>query len=369
MKKYARILSVLLPVTLATGAVFLARRFEQSHFHPSGVSGMPGKAIPSFRPAEVRSIEFRFRSVEPLTLVLKDGRWLIRRNGHPDAPAAAGKIATLLDRLADLSPVRELRAGTEKELGELALADYALAGPASGYRTVLRNGSGKVLLSVMFGAAHYRDPEQFGNYAMQQPDGRYLRVDASDKPGKYRVFLIPGVFEQCIPHAGTWLEHLRIASFEDPLLLRWSEHGKTIWEIRRDKNTQEYRLNIPENKRLSMAKTDRKIKLLTGPFTRDVAAASALFHPDSELMIECGNGFTYILEIQNSSRQMDRLAKLNIAFDGKKVLPRKGENTSALAQRKQFLARRASAEQSLFEGRTYILQPNVISIVSEEPGD
>lgn len=366
MRKHAHLFFALLLIALATGAVFFARRFEHARFRDPASIEILKKVMPAFRPADVRSIEFQFRAIT-LELNLKNGYWAVVREDRPPAPAAAGKIATLLNRLSELAPIRELPAASEKDLGELALADYKPGGSASGCRTIIRGENGKILQDLMFGAAHYRGPEQFGNYSMRQPDGRYLRVNTPEHPEKYRVFLIPGVFEQCVPHAGTWLEHLRFATFEEPLLLRWTEHGKTIWEIRRGRNT--YRLNIPDNLRLSNTKTERKIKLLTGAFTRDSAPKDVPFRPGAELRAECGNGFTYILETQDSPREMERFARLKIEFDKKKVLPRAGENTSSLAQRKDLLAKRAAAEQTFWGGRIYVLQPNTISIIAEIPGE
>ncbi len=369
-RRFRFMLCLLIPATLLA---LLAKCSEVYRERSTGVI-RSAAALPEFRTEDVRRIEFRFGAMPPLQLILKDGSWIVKAEGKPEVYASSGKIAELIGDLKQARLLREIPVHDEAAADSLALSPFRKEKDTGkmyyGSEIKVYGDGEKVLLDMMFGNAHYKPVEQIaGNYSMQTPDGRYIRID---RDGASSYYLISRVFAECVPMSGLWVEQLRMNSMAAPVLFRY-ETKKTdgtaeiCWQLEPiRKNT--YLLTVPQNVKTDLRGVDKKLKLLAGPFTRDIAGTDTVFRADSVLTLAMTNGFTYILECQDDPlREMRRFGSLTIQFDPEKVQQNPGETAEALEQRKAYLQKQADIEKRWFGNRIFVLQPDVINMIKEIP--
>lgn len=369
MKKLLFPILLIAAATIAAIAAHLNERTQIRRISTDGSRTM----LTDLQPSRAARIELRFGANAPLVIDRKGDNWIVHAQGCPDTFADPRNVADFLDSLANTRVLREIIPSKE-DLNELALSDYQpkVKGSRSGFEVRITDPDGKTLVDMMLGIAHYKPAEMISDhYSMQSPDGRYVRI--TDPNGERHVFLIPRIFEKCLPFSGAWIEHLRLCSFSNPDLIRYTKSDpsgakpQTVWEIVR--KGAAYQLTVPAGKKLNGHKTDAVLKLLTGSFTRDIAPSRAVFASDSEITLQLINGFTYTLEMQSAPDEMKRYGRLHIVFDPAKVIRLQGESDAAFAERTGKLAQRAELEKQWFEGRIYVLQPDVIKYMSEIPGE
>ncbi len=361
-------------LTFATVMALLARCSEVYQERSTGLI-RSASALPEFNTEEAGMIEFRFGAMAPVRLILKDGSWVVQADGKPEVYANAGKIAELISDLKQARLLREILIQDEEAAASLALSDYRADRTVQpgqySYGAEVRiygKNKEKLLLDMMLGNAHYKPVEIIAdNYSMQSPDGRYIRIN---EKGKKSCYLISRVFAECIPMSGLWVEQLRMNTLDVPLSLQYKSvkgEKNVIWQV--DLTGEDsYGLTVPSGKMIDLHSIDRKLKLLAGAFTRDIAGKNVEFQPDTVLTLVLANGFTYTLEMQDDpAQEMRRFARLNIAYDENAVRSKPGETAENLAKRKKYLQQKAEVEKKWFGGKIFILQPNVINIVKEIP--
>jgi len=330
--------------------------------------------LADFKIEDVFAIEFRYAALPPVRIDIEGGKWMVYTDGKPAVTADPAKVVGLLNELNSTTLLREIKVEPGKET-ELALADFALEKPAqrSGYEVRIYGKDGRILLDIMLGDAHFKPAEKISDrYALQSPDGRYVRVNEPD--GTHACYLISRIFETCFPYSGHWIEQLRILTFDIPERISYFEKNeesgkmKVHWSVRRKSGPGTYYLETPKGKTLKPKKLDTMIKLLINPFTRDIAPEGVDFKPDSKYEIVLANHFTYTLEMQDSDKEMKRYARLTVTFEPEKLTQKSGETMQAFQVRKEELVKRLAYEKEHFEGRIFVLRPNIINILREIPG-
>lgn len=378
LKKISRRLIVISALVIfATLAALLAQCGEQYREQATGaVRSVSG--LPDFKTEDVRAIELRFGAAPPVRLVLRNNVWKVQTDKKPEMFANARKIAELLNELNRTRLLRELYLTDEAAAEQLALADYQKGKTVRNARTgknmtyygceLLIYGADekRPLLNMMCGNAHYKPAEMIsGNYSMQTPDGRYIRLTGAD--GRKSYFLISRIFEECFPMSGLWIEQLRCNSFDAPRSIRYSKKDKTVWQVK-GLSGRNFYLAEPAGKKLAHQNIDSKLKLMFSPFTRDIAPEGTVFTPDSTLEIDLENGMNYVIRMQDDPvNEYKRLCSMTVTFDAAKLVRKSGETDEQFEKRKRILTHDAAVEKEWFEGKIFILQPNVIRILEEIP--
>ncbi len=372
-RRFRIMLGLLIPATLLAVLAGFSETYREKQ------TGLIRSALslPDFKTEDIRKIEFRFGAMPPLQLVLQNGNWIVRAENKPEIYANSRKIAELISDLKRARLLRELYIQDEAAADSLALSDYkegkTVLDPETkrprlyyGAEVKIFGADQKILLDMMCGNAHYRPMEMVAeNVSMQSPDGRYIRIIRN---GKKSCYLISRIFEECIPMSGLWVEQLRLNAMDEPVSIRYTAKDTAVWEMKLAPDGKQYFLSVPD-KTLNQRSIAQKLQLLSGAFTRDIANTGTDFKPDSALILELKNGFTYTIRFQDDPRnEMRRFGQLDISFDPEKVRQKPGESPENLEKRKKFLAQEAEVEKHWFGGKTYILQPNVINIIREVPG-
>lgn len=335
--------------------------------------------MPSFSPESVTKIEIGFGPEDKKLLLFRSAdSWRLRFPGRPEFYASSTKLAVFLESLSKTKFLREFSLEPQ-EAETLSLADYqegkALNTDKStgryqyyfGVSLKLFDKNDKKLLDIMLGAAHYK-PEEIlsAGQSMQVPDGRYLRVNLPN--GEKHYLLMSQLFEQCAPMPGLWIEHLRFNTMSQPVQMEFLRNRTSVWQLKQAEDGA-YGLLVPAGSKLASGEIEKKIKLLSGAFTRDLAPADAIFTPDCKLILEMNNGFTYTLEMQDSRyNEMQRYARMKIHFDAEKVHRLKSETEEQFSVRTDRLRKNAEIEKKWFEKHLFVLQPDVITILEKIPG-
>ena len=84
--------------------------------------------------------------------------------------------------------------------------------------------------------------------------------------------------------------------------------------------------------------------------------------------IHLNNGFSYKLEMQDSRYDQFRMGRLTIDFRKDRVLRMANESDQAYAERIKHLEQQLAIEKKWFEGKIFVLQPDVITILESVPG-
>lgn len=360
-------------LVLISSAIALTAHFYEQRQGGVRTAEKTRTHLADFSSEDVREIEFRYAKLPPVRIVLENGAWVVRSEGKPVTFADPRKVSDLLGGLTGTRLLREIKMEPDTE-SELALAEPDAAGEEqrSGFEMCVYGENGKKLLDVMLGDAHYRPAERISErYSMQAPDGRYVRIREPD--GTRGYYLISRIFETCFPYSGHWIEQLRAVSFDIPdriIFLETDENGQEQirWSVRRKASGNAYYLENPKGMTLKPQRLDAMLKLLAGPFTRDIAPVKANFKPDSKFVLALQNGFVYTLEMQDSNAEMQRLVRFSIHYEPEKIPAGSGESGPARQQRLENLRKQYELEKEHFAGKLYVLQPNVIKILRAIPG-
>ena len=371
-RQWRRTVSALVLVLAASAIAFAAHLYERRQ-GGAETAEKTRTRLADFSGEDVREIEFRYAKLPPVRIVHENGTWVVRTEGKPVTFADPRKVSDLLDGITGTRLLREIKIepGAESELA-LAEPEDAGKGRRPGFEMLVYGKNGRKLLDAMLGDAHFRPAEQISErYSVQSPDGRYVRIREPD--GTRGYYLISRLFETCFPYSGHWIEQLRAVSFDIPeriLFQETDENGKEQirWSVRRKTAGNAYYLEAPKGMTLKPQRLDAMIKLLAGPFTRDIAPVKADFKPDSRFVLALRNGFVYTLEMQNSDAEMERYGRLSIRYEPENLPAGSGEADPALQTRHENLRKQYELEKEHFEGKLYVLQPNVIKILRAIPG-
>lgn len=354
---------------LATAIFWTAMVFQDNR----ETEVLPVKAIeslPAFQMQDVGGITIRWGS-QTLHLKPENGIWMVHTPGKPAMIADPEKIASLLDELSRTKLLRELLIEEKKDAEELALGIFDPKRSERkiyyGCEVILTDKSGKEVLNMMLGIAHFRLTEQFGRYSATIPDGRYARLVVNGEP---HYFLISRVLDECMPNSSIWINQYRCYVNDLPNLIRYSNlnDSSIVWEIKR--NGRAHILTLPQGEKLSPRNVEEKLAyLLKEPLSRDIAASGVDFKPETMLYIEFQNGFSYTLEMQNGFDEMERYGRLTPAYDPAKTARLHNETDEAFAKRKAQYERELEREKKLYGGHIFILRPQLITIFEKIPSN
>lgn len=362
-------LAVLLIATAAAALAF---------FHRAGETGSQDASEkktqtlwPSFAPESVTEIHIS-AGQDALTMVSRDGRWIIPEAG--DASASRTAVTELLLSLSKTVPMREIPLSGEEMLRSLNLSDDPALKPGfgTGIRLTLSGSAGKIL-SVLMGRAHVRRPDDLNPVpARASYDGRYLRTD--DAAGQPHVFLVSRVFESCVPVVAAWLEPLRIESISSGVRrLQFVQTGKDgkaapVWIVVPEPATRSFALIFPADAVLNLPDLVKRLEQLSAPFSRGLVppeeAASLRF--DRTLTIASGNGVVSTLEFASRS-DGTAAARLTEKFYPDQFPRVTGESDSDFARRRQEQAFRISEMNKAFAGRVFVTDSALPAMLAEVP--
>ena len=361
--------AVLLISTAAAAFAFF-RHTEETVAETKTESGKDA-LWPSFAPESVTQVRIS-AGKDVLTMVSRDGRWIIPEAG--DASASRTAVTELLLTLSRTVPLREIPVSGEEMLKDLNLSsDPGLKpGYGGGIRLTL-SGKDEVILSVLMGRAHVRKQDNLnGGVSRKSYDGRYLRTDGRD--GAAHVFLVSRVFENCVPVAAAWLEPLRIDSISSGVLrvqfVQTGENGKAspVWIVVPDPATRSFSLIYPAGSVLALPDLVKRLEQLSAPFSRGLVppeeAAKLKF--DRTLTLVCRNGVVSSVDFAARSDGTSA-ARLSEKFYPERFPRATGESDADHTRRKQEQAFRISEMNKAFSGRVFVVDSALPALLAKVP--
>lgn len=368
-KKFFARAAVLLISTAAAAFAFFVR---------SGETGSAAEAEsrqeslwPSFAPESVTRLRIE-AGKDVLTMVSRDGRWIIPEAG--DASASRSAVTELLLSLSRTVPLREIPVSGEEMLRSLNLSSDPELKPGygGGIRLTLSGDSGEIL-SVLMGRAHVRKQEELnGSASRMSYDGRYLRTDGQD--GAAHIFLVSRVFENCIPSISAWLEPLRIESISSGVrsiqFMQVGKDGKKtpVWAVVPDPATRSFTLIYPAGSVLALPDLVKRLEQLSSPFSRGLVqpeeAAKLSF--DRSLTLACGNGVVSTVDFAARSDGTSA-ARLSEKFYPERFPRATGESDADHERRRQEQAFRVSEMGKAFSGRVFVVDSSLPALLAEVP--
>ncbi|NLG15601.1 MAG: DUF4340 domain-containing protein [Lentisphaerae bacterium] len=223
-------LLILLVIAVVLGIVYFATRPGEETWGEAAKSGRAALLIPESEldPTAVAGMTFTGNG-KTVNLVMEDGSWIVKeRFGYP---ANMDNLKSFLVSLTDCTVARELTLSeTQKE--ELKLDN-------NGAVTVqLKDASGTVLKTILFGAQHTREMEgggmpqgmmMMGGGGGSIPNGRFILKDG--KP-----VLVSETFSPVDSDVAYWLDK-EFFKIEDIKTAELIVDGKSLWKLARgDKN-------------------------------------------------------------------------------------------------------------------------------------
>lgn len=344
--------------------------------------------LPDFEIDKIRKVRILFANTEPVELKISDGSWVVSQKGKPEMYANAKMVMELLTQLSETRLLREYelnfrREQDRREIWRIALGDYTPGREIkssdiyTGFQVQLFDDSGKSVLDIMLGQPHFAEAESLNQaQEMRQPDGRYLRLTGKSAED-HRYFLIPHLFVTLQKNnvSAPWVERLRMNSviaqdFQNQV--RSMEFSKipegAIWKFMQWGKGHVLFKGKTRVEKIQGAYIQQKLQLLQSGFSRDIAPADIDFMPRHFFEIQLNNGISYKLEMQDSRYDQFRLGKLTVNFRKDQVLRAQEESDQAYAERLKRLEQQIAIEKKWFEGKIFILQPNVINILEAIPG-
>ena len=199
-----------------------------------------------------------------LNLVKKEDDWRVKERS--DYPADFEKVARLLRKLWELQAAQDVKVGPS-QLGRLQLLEPG-KDPKSGTSINLKDGSNKVLSSLLLGKKLTQDSNQaFPGRSFSR--GRYLMTPA--RPG--RVFLVSEGLDEVQTKPEQWLDRDFI-KVQNPksITLVGTEPAKN-WTISRETESGPWTLvGIKPGEEVDAAKAGSVANFLSNPSFTDVLA-------------------------------------------------------------------------------------------------
>ena len=343
MKKHTfGLVFFLVILTAAAGAAWyyghpFRRRYSARSLHA---------ALSSYKAEQVAKIRISWRDVHS-TMRLENGRWILEERGG--RPASVPRISALLNSLATLAPVKELRNPAPEILRELRLVD---SDPKliPGVRVVLSDAAGKELFNLLLGKGHFVRPEP-GLPPSPDAEGRYVLTGG-------RVYLIPVVFENCHPVPSAWVEPLRLYELRKALrmsVLRFEQdRAKMVWSVFRKSTAHPFTLVYPAGKTAENQLLSGLADHLSKPFTMDyfTEEKDQKLVRKQRLNIHCADGFTYVLDLFEG-KGTDDVVALQIRYDARRVIRFPGETDLQYRQRCEQLRKRFDFENGYCAGQYF----------------
>lgn len=344
--------------------------------------------LPDFEIDKIRKVRILFGDTDPVELKIADGLWIVSQKGKPEMYANAKMVMDLLTQLSETRLLREYelnfrREADRKEIWRIALGDHVPGRKVTssdiytGFQVQLVDDSGKTVLDIMLGQPHFAEAETLSQaQEMRQPDGRYLRLSGKSAED-HRYFLIPHLFVNLQKNnaSAPWAERLRMNSviardFQNQV--RSMEFSKmpegSVWKFLKWGKGHVLFKGSKRVEKIQPAYIQQKLQLLQSGFSRDIAPDSIDFMPRHFFDIHLNNGFSYKLEMQDSRYDQFRMGRLTIDFRKDRVLRMANESDQAYAERIKHLEQQLAIEKKWFEGKIFVLQPNVITILESVPG-
>jgi len=361
--------AILLISTAAAGFAFFVRSSETESAVKT--EQRKDKLWPSFAPESVTQIRIS-AGENVLTMVSRDGRWIIPEAG--DASASRTAVTELLLSLSKTAPVREIPLSGEETLRSLNLSDdpELKPGRGTGIRLILSGDNGTIL-SVLMGRAHVRRQDDLNSGVSRASyDGRYLRTDGKD--GTPHVFLVSRVFENCIPSVSAWLEPLRIESIGSGVRLarfeRIGKNGKNVpvWIVVPDPAARTFKLIFPVGAVLDLPDLVKRLEQLSAPFSRGLVPPeeAATLHFDRSMTLACGNGVVSTIDFAER-RNGTSAARLTEKFYPERFPRAMGESDADYERRRQEQTFRMSEMEKSFSGRVFVVDSALPAMLAKIP--
>ena len=354
-RKTLRTILFLIVLTAAAVAAWHYGNPVKRRFSARGlqVSRPPAKA------EKAAKIIIRWRDVHT-TLKLENGRWLIGE--RENKPASVPRISALLNSLATLAPVKELRNLTPETLRALRLVDNDPK-LVPGVRVVLYDAAGKELFNILLGKGHFMRPQP-GTPPSGEAEGRYVLIDG-------RVYLLPVVFETCHPIPAVWVEPLRLYELRRALMMTSQRFengkGRLLWSVFRKSTAHPFTLAYPIGKKAENQLLSGLAERLSNPFTMDYYipgkdGKDPVFQ--HKLTIRCADGFSYELSAADGPEQYD-IVSLKVEYDERKVVRIPGETDEQFRKRCQALRQRFDFERGYSDGQFFKTKKKELSRMLE----
>ena len=232
MKRKTVIPILFLAAVCALAAVAVIHRLQTRRL--ASVRVETANLLPKLKIEEAAQFRLSWRNVSA-TLKKQDGNWVVVERGLPAEPA---KVASFLEALATIRPLKRISPVDEKTMLRLRTFSEGFGTAVPGVRVELKNRDGAVLLDLVMGRGHFL-PDDTTPPDQRVPSGRYLAVRGAD--GEPVVFLTPSVFEDYHPGPGSLLKAPVFEQIAGALSILWRElPDRTVWSISRNDPRQPF---------------------------------------------------------------------------------------------------------------------------------
>ncbi|NOY80477.1 MAG: DUF4340 domain-containing protein [Kiritimatiellaeota bacterium] len=254
----------------------------------------------------------------------KEGTWRVAQ--RYDYPANFSTLSEFLRDLVALKGAQEIEVGPS-QYGRLnLLAPDADKKDETGTDIKLFDKSGKLVAELRLGKEH-RKPSSEGGPGGSWPDGRYILL-----PQAQRVLLVGKTFSSVEPKPKSWLdkEFFKVPDMKTGKLI---EAGKTVWEVQREKKTDDMKLvGLKKDEK----QDDSKVRSISTAFSwasfEDVAdpalppEKTGMDKPKTFVASDF-DGFEYTVKIGKKTKDDKYYLAVDVAYKGPtKRTPGKNES-------------------------------------------
>ncbi len=243
----------------------------------------------------------------------KEGTWRVAQ--RYDYPANFTTLSEFLRDLVALKGAQEIEAGPS-QYGRLhLLAPDADKKNETGTDVKLLDKSGKLVAELRLGKEHQK-PSQEGGPGGSWPDGRYILL-----PKAKRVLLVGKTFSSVEPKPKSWLdkEFFKVPDMKTGKLIK---AGKTVWEVRREKKTDDMKLvGLKKDEK----QDDAKVRSISTAFSwasfEDVAdpalppKETGMDKPSTFIATDF-DGFEYTIKVGKKTKDDKYYFAVDVAYKG-----------------------------------------------------
>jgi hypothetical protein len=293
-------LTLLIVLAVALGGLgWLANQRRQSSFDESKVH-LGEKLLPNFPINDVAQFTIKQSKAET-TLARKNDIWtVVARDNYP---ANFSTISDFLRKFWELKVAKPVRVGPSR------LPALELVAPDKGNGTLVefKDGSGKVIKTVLLGAKHMRESpggseSPFGGSG-GFPDGRYVMVGTDVNT----VSLVSEPFSNAEAKPADWLnkDWFKVEKLKSVGVT--TGEATNNWKMARESETGEWKLaDAKAGETLDTGKSSGVTSALSYPSFNDVVTGtngSASMDKPITGTLETFEGFTYTVKVKKSDEE------------------------------------------------------------------
>jgi len=336
-------------------------------------AGVGAKILPDLPLDKIAKVEIVSKDGQ-VVLYKKKGRWRVAQ--RYDYPA---NFQTLSDFLRDLA---ESKAAQVIEVGPSQYARLHLLPPdtkddkqkdKTGVNVKFCDDKGKVLTTLRFGKEHQKPSDTGSSW----PDGRYILL-----PNK-QVVLVSKTFSAAIDtNPKNWLDK-EFFKISDMKTARLMQDGKVLWELKREKKSDDMKL---VGLKPGEEQNDSKVRSISTAFSwasfDDVADPSlppdktGMDHPKVFVATDF-DGFQYTLKIGKKTEDDKYYMAVDVAYVGpRKRTPDKDEKPEDAKKKDEEFKKKldeklkkAEEQHERFKNWVYIVSKYTVEDVLKERSD